>query len=406
MNKNVLMRKFLPITGLILLSLGIFIGLSKSPDQVPEFPLADDQLPIMTTVDGVEYVRTPDEFFADLPGWSYEAKYVEIDGLRQAYYEAGPADGEVVLLLHGQPTWSYLYRFVMPELAEAGYRVIAMDHLGMGRSDKPIDLDFYTYMTHVERLEAFIQKLELDDKGITVFLQDWGSLIGLNVVGNHPDWFDRVVLGNGTLPTWPEGFVPVVLTEDLEELKAAENRHHSKLSNVPASMPQLKDENGEYTLYFKLRQLLSGEGNYNNDRIIYALYDERFRVSINIEAGTFFALPPEERAAFDAPFPARITMAAPRVFPGLINDVPGKTDSAWDGLRNFEKPFLTIIGNNDTGLLGSVENQNYFIENIPGAKGQPHARLMEAGHFVQYDQGVEVARLILEFIAANPVAPK
>ena len=284
---------------------------------------------------------------------------------------------------------------MIPELTDAGYRVIAMDHLGMGRSDKPVDPAFYSYVYHVERLEVFIQELELE--GITAFVQDWGSVIGLNVVGNHPEWFDRVVLANGFLPTWPEGYVPFTMPEDVD---AATERMFSTISKAPASMPKLRNEDGEYTLVFKL---MGGPHDFA-DWIAYARYDERFKPSQITEAGTFFALSPEERAAYDAPFPARIAMGGVRAFPGLTMDMGGTTDSAWEGLRSFEKPFLTIIGNNDTGHLGSVENQNYHIENIPGAEGQPHTRLIEASHFLQDDQGVEVARLIIEFIKANPVS--
>ncbi len=156
----------------------------------------------MITADGVEFVRTPDACFENLPDWPYEAQYVEIDGLRQAYVDVGSGDsGETILMLHGQPSWSYLYRKMIPVLVEEGHRVIAMDHLGMGRSDKPIDPDDYTYVNHVERLETFITKLELDQGNLNLFVQDWGSLIGLQVVGTNPDWFDRLVVGNGFLPT-------------------------------------------------------------------------------------------------------------------------------------------------------------------------------------------------------------
>ncbi|MCP4543487.1 MAG: alpha/beta fold hydrolase [Chloroflexi bacterium] len=280
-----------------------------------EFPLEDSELAVLTTQDGVEYVRTSDIYFENLPDWPYEVKYVEINGLRQAYYETGPADGEVVLLLHGQPTWSYLYRKMIHSLANAGYRVIAMDHLGMGRSDKPIDLDYYSYMLHVERLEAFIQELELDDEGITVFLQDWGSVIGLNVVGNHPDWFDRVVLGNGSLPEWPDGFEPIpsIETYTQEEIQESLDLINSKIAKAPAVQPQRRDENGE------LVNDTNGGHDLSPIRLLYTRSDERFRVSLNIEAGTFFALTPEEHAAFEAPFPARVTMASTRVFPSLIS---------------------------------------------------------------------------------------
>lgn len=380
-------------TGLIVM----FALIGCSTLEIADFTLSDTDLEIHTTADGVDFVRTPDSFFENLPDWPYEAKYVEIDGLRQAYVDEGPRDGETILLLHGQPAWSYLYRFMIPELTEAGYRVIAMDHLGMGRSDKPIEPDFYTYVYHVKRLEIFIQELELE--GITAFVQDWGSLIGLNVIGNHPEWFNRVVLANGFLPTYPEGHVPFNLPETQEGIDAATERFYSMISKVPAKSPKLRNNDGEHTLLFKM---MGGDHDFA-DWIAYARYDERFRVSQITEVGTYFALTPEERSAYDAPFPARIAMAGTRAFPGLTMGMGGTTDSAWEGLRSFEKPFLTIIGNQDSGHLGSVENQNYHTTNIPGAEGQPHTRLIEAAHFLQDDQGEEVARLMIEFMAANPV---
>ena len=159
--------------------------------------LACDAEPIvMTTADGVDFVRTPDACFEDLPDWPYEPHYVEIDGLRQAYVDEGPADGEVVLLLHGQPSWSYLYRNMIPVLADAGYRVIAMDHLGMGRSDKPIDIEAYSYLGHNERLQSFIEELELTD--INLFVQDWGSLIGLRTAGLDPERYATIAVGDGS----------------------------------------------------------------------------------------------------------------------------------------------------------------------------------------------------------------
>jgi haloalkane dehalogenase len=168
------------------------------------------ELEVMNTADGVEFVRAPDACFENLPNWPYEAQYVEIDGLRQAYVDVGSGEsGETILLLHGQPSWSYLYRKMIPVLADAGHHVIALDHVGMGRSDKPIDPDYYTYQGHVDRLEVFIQELELDDANLTIFIQDWGSLIGLNVIGYNPDWFDRVVLGNGRLPATDNGWLPI-----------------------------------------------------------------------------------------------------------------------------------------------------------------------------------------------------
>ena len=145
------------LTAAMILALG---GCLAPGNEMP-IPLDDGSAEVMTTDDGVQFVRTPDERFAGLPDWPYEPKYVEIDGLRQAYVDEGPADGEVVLLLHGQPSWSYLYRKMIPVLADAGMRVIAMDHLGMGRSDKPIDIASYSYLGHNDRLLRFIEQLDL-----------------------------------------------------------------------------------------------------------------------------------------------------------------------------------------------------------------------------------------------------
>jgi haloalkane dehalogenase len=210
--------------------------------------MEDDELAGMTTADGVQFVRTPDEFFDGLPDWPYEPRYVEIDGLRQAYVDVGPADsGETILLLHGQPSWSYLYRKMIPVLADAGYRVIAMDHLGMGRSDKPIDLDYYTYQRHVDRLYTFIQELGLTN--ITPFVQDWGSLIGLNVIGNHPELFARVVVGDGALPLVREGEVMFPLPEDSE---GAPGAFQKRITRVPAQQPEFYDEDRE------LRAMMQG----------------------------------------------------------------------------------------------------------------------------------------------------
>ncbi len=157
---------------LVVLTLGLLLmGSIPLAAQAQENAECFAELPVQTTADGVEFVRTPDACFENLPDWDYAPQYVEIDGLRQAYIDVGPADADPILLLHGQPSWSYLYRFMIPVLVEGGHRVIAMDHLGMGRSDKPVDVEYHTFDNHVHRLDAFIQALELDN--ITLFAQDW-----------------------------------------------------------------------------------------------------------------------------------------------------------------------------------------------------------------------------------------
>jgi haloalkane dehalogenase len=345
----------------------------------------------MTTEAGVEFVRTPDACFENLPDWPYEPQYVEIKGLRQAYVDVGPVDAEeTILLLHGQPSWSYLYRKMIPVLADAGHRVIAMDHLGMGRSDKPTDPDYYTFQDHAYRLETLIQALELDKIHLTIFVQDWGSLIGLQVVGTHPDWFDRVVVGNGFLPTFDEGTIPFelpsfpLLTRYL---------FYRNITTIPEQQPDFYDDQGN---------LLDDTGDFFGVWIDYARNDKRFQASQILEAMTYFDLSEEELAAYDAPFPSRVFMGGPRAFPGLANQLPGVTNSAWESLGEFDKPFLTIWGGNDPGNLGRLEVQQALIDHIPGTEGWDHVRLPEASHFLQDDQGEEIGRRIVDFIKATP----
>ena len=387
MNKTVYL-----LPGLILLSL---TACSSPPQEAA--CLEGIEVEIMTTDAGVEFVRTPDACFDDLPDWPYEPHYVDIDGLRQAYVDVGPDDAEeTILLLHGQPSWSYLYRKMIPVLEAAGHRVIAMDHLGMGRSDKPIDPDTYTFLDHVDRLEAFIQELELDSASLTIFVQDWGSLIGLQVVGTHPDWFDRVVVGDGFLPTVSNGGLS--LDEDglaftLPSIPIITRRlFYQGVTSIPEQQEPFYDEDGN----------LQNEMGVNfGIWIDYSRNDERFQASQIIEAMTYYDLTDEELAAYNAPFPSRIFMGGPRAFPGLVNQLAGVTDAGWEGLGRFEKPFLTIWASNDPGNLGQLEVQQALIEHIPGSEGWDHVRLPEASHFLQDDQGAEIARRMNGFIAAT-----
>jgi len=356
------------------------------------------ELEVMTTADGVEFVRTPDACFENLPDWDYNAQYVEIDGLRQAYAETGTGEsGETILLLHGQPSWSYLYRKMMPVLADAGHRVIAMDHLGMGRSDKPIDPDYYTYIDHTERLEAFITELGLDETQLTVFVQDWGSLIGLQVVGTNPDWFDRLVVGNGFLPTFPEGSVPFELPDNP---LITRNLFHRAITTMPAQQEPLVRE----PLDIESTADFDNDGNYFGLWIDYARNDERFRPEVIIESQTYFDLTPEEEAGYAAPFPSYLAMGGARAFPGLVNELPSVTDSGWAGLGEFDQPFLTIWGDNDGGNLGEPFIQQTLIDHIPGSAGFNHIRLPEASHFLQDDAGETIATMINRFIEQTPDA--
>jgi haloalkane dehalogenase len=323
-----------------------------------------------------------------LPGFPYELKSVEIDGLRQGYVDEGPADADPVLLLHGQPSWSYLYRKMIPVLVDAGHRVIAMDHVGMGYSDKPTDIEYYTYLGHGDRLEKFINALGL--RNITLFVQDWGSLIGLRIAGENPDWFARIVVGDGTLPLVPEGFEPYPRVENPDEI---DTELEFVFGLIPAQQPPFYDDECN---------LIIGAGSDFGAWMEYSMKAAAFHPADVLEALTWFDMPSDEEAAYDAPFPSRIYMAGPRTFPSLVNQLGGETQDAWAGLMSYEKPFLTIWSSNDPGTLGSCATQQNLIDNIPGAEGQPHVRLPESSHFLQDDQGPEIAGRIVDFIAANP----
>jgi haloalkane dehalogenase len=352
-----------------------------------------------TTARGVDFLRTPDSCFENLTDWPYEPRYVTIDGLRQAYVDEGPKDADPILLLHGQPSWSYLYRTMIPELVARGHRVIAMDHLGMGRSDKPVDPDYYTFDIHAERLTAFMKRLRLKDT--TLFAQDWGSIIGLWNAAEKPRLFDRIVIGNGGMPDSQEAF----------ELLAADDpgidQFREQVASAPADQPPFCAQPGA-TPTPTATPTSTPTPTSGSDTLGfaewagYSYHDESFRPSVFLEALTCGDLAPGEEAAYDAPFPSRDYMASPRVFPTLTNDLVGRTDRARERLARNDRPLLTIFGGSDPGLNGEGGNgQPWLTTEVAGAQGQPHHLYPDAGHFLQEEQGPDIARRIDEFIAQN-----
>lgn len=296
--------------------------------------------------------RTPDERFADLPGFPFAPHYVEADGLRMHYLDEGPADGEVVLLLHGEPSWSYLYRKMIPVLADAGLRAVAIDLVGFGRSDKPARREDYTYQAHVDWTWAAVEAIGLT--GITLVCQDWGGLIGLRLVGEHPDRFARVVAANTTLPTGDQ-------------------------------------HPGEAFLAW---QRFSQE-------------TPDFAVGHIVDGGCVSTLPAEVIAAYDAPFPDDTYKAGARQFPTLVPTSPDDpaapaNRAAWDILRGFDKPFLCAFSDSDPITRGADAALRKLI---PGAQGQPEVTIAGGGHFLQEDKGEELARVVADFVSATPVAP-
>ncbi len=296
----------------------------------------------------MDAVRTPDARFENLPDFGFEPHYVTMgDGLRMHHVDEGPRDAAPVLMLHGEPSWSYLYRSMIPVFLEAGMRAVAPDLVGFGRSDKPTKVADYTYQRHVDWLTEWLERVDLHD--ITLICQDWGSLLGLRLAAEHGERFSRIVVANGFLPT----------------------------ADRDAGLP------------FKLWRA-------------FATYSPVFPVGRIVATGTKRHLSKAEVAAYDAPFPSRRHLAGARAFPKLVpirpDDpaVPANRE-AWRRLSEWEKPFLTLFGASDP-ILGRADRP--LQAHVPGAQGQPHTRV-GGSHFVQEDAGPEIARRTVEWIAAG-----
>lgn len=298
----------------------------------------------------MEILRTPDERFANLPGYSFAPHYVTINRadtpLRLHYVDEGPSEAAPVLLLHGEPSWSYLYRKMMPIIVAAGHRAVVPDLIGFGRSDKLARREDYSYQFHVDVLTAFIEALDL--RGITLICQDWGGLLGLRIAAEHPDRFARIVAANTFLPT----------------------------GDQPPSEAFLRWQHYSQTV-------------------------EDFHVGGIIKGGCVSELAPEVIAAYNAPFPDDSFKAGARQFPVLVPTRPDDPASAanrqaWAVLRRWEKPFLTAFSDSDPVTRGADRVLQKFI---PGAQGQPHVTITQAGHFLQEDKGEELAQVAVDFIA-------
>jgi len=291
----------------------------------------------------MKILRTPDECFADLPNFPYEPRYTDLGGLRMAHVEHG--SGPVVLMLHGEPTWSFLYRKMIPIFADGGFRAVAPDLIGFGRSDKPAAMTDYSYAAHVSWTLAWMDAQALTD--ITLVCQDWGSLIGLRLAAEHPDRFARIVVANGFLPTGDR--------------------------RAPAA--------------FRIWRA-------------FARYSPVFPIGKIVQSGTTRHLQPEVVAAYDAPFPSSEYKAGARIFPRLVPTEPGDpaapaNRAAWQALGRWTKPFLTAFGKKDP-ILGFADR--VLQEHVPGADGQPHREIAQASHFVQEDAGEELARITTDWI--------
>ena len=304
----------------------------------------------------MQVLRTPDARFAGLKDYPFGPHYFEVangagPSLRMHYLDEGPRDATPVLLLHGEPSWSYLYRHIIPLLVARGHRVLAPDLIGFGRSDKPAARTDYTFERHVDWTSAWLTSLDL--KRITLFCQDWGGLIGLRLVARFPDRFAGVVAANTGLP----------------------------VGGRKAPLP------------FRIW-------------LAFSRWMPRLPIGWLVSQGTVRGLTPAEKAAYDAPFPDEQYKQGARQFPALVpitdaHASVAECKQAWGVLSRFEKPFLTAFSDRDPITRGG---DRIFQDRVPGTKGQPHTTIRSAGHFLQEDQPQQIASLIDDLIKRNGAA--
>lgn len=303
----------------------------------------------------MKVLRTPEERFGGLPDFPYEPHYLMVpDGeggrLRIHYVDEGPKDAEPVLMMHGEPSWSFLYRKMIPIFLQAGYRTVAPDLVGFGRSDKPALRGDYTFNRHVGWMQSWLEQVDL--KRITLVCQDWGGLIGLRLLASRPEQFARVVVANTGLPT---GDFPV---------------------------------SGAFLQWRK-----------------FSIEIPEFNAGAIVNMGTFSDLPEEILEAYNAPFPDETYKEGARIFPSLVPIAPDDPAApanrrAWEVLSKFEKPFLTAFSDGDPITRGG---EQVFQKRVPGAQGQPHTVIKSGGHFLQEDRGEEFARVINDFMIKTPL---
>ena len=292
----------------------------------------------------MKILRTPDECFNNLEDYSFEPNYIDIEHnhqtLRMHYLDENSESEEVVLLMHGEPTWSYLYRKIIPILVSNGKRVIAPDLIGFGKSDKPASREDYSYANHILWVEALLKKLDL--KNIIFFAQDWGGLIGLRLLAKYPELDDGLVVSNSGLPIGrgaTEGFMQWLdFSQNVEDFDCGKIVNQGSLKQLSAA----------------------------------------------------------EIAAYNAPFPDDSYKAGPRVFPTLVpitkeHPQVQENKEAWEVLKQFKKPSITLFGIHDKAFIGG---EKFFIEKIPGARDMHH-QIIDAGHFSQENQPELIAKTIL-----------
>lgn len=311
----------------------------------------------------MNFLRTPDECFANLEDYTFQPHYIMVSDyeggeLRLHYIDEGSRNAPVVLMLHGEPSWSYLYRKMIPLVVKAGYRVIAPDLIGFGCSDKPTKQSDYTHMRHIQWIGALLTELQL--KNITLVCQDWGGLIGLRLVAERPDDFARVVAANTMLPAFP--------------------MKNPKLKSVFGAVSKLRATIG-FGAWYSFSQLYPS-----------------WTAGFVLQMGTAVKMSPAVKAAYSAPYPTQEYMAGARVFPRLVPSDMRNNAQAWKQLMQWQKPFLCAFSDKDP-IMSSMAG--VFPALIPGCAGQAHTTIKNGGHFLQEDQPEQLAKVVIDFIKAN-----
>ncbi len=354
----------------------------------------------------MKVLRTPDERFAGLADYPFAANYTTIrtqDGtaLRIHHLDEGPKDGQLVLCMHGQPVWSYLYRKMIPLLVKEGMRVIAPDLPGYGKSDKPAAREDYSYQRQVDWMGQWL--VENDFSHITFFGQDWGGLIGLRMIADHPERFDRVVISNTGLPYNPD--LPDDVVAQVRSFRA-----NAKTPTLPEMAQALQHVPDAQATAFAYWQKFCWETEDLPVGFMMSMSMEqppRWRVALRFLLNRLGLAPLRASSAlgvaYEAPFPDPSFKMGVRAMPSHVPTLPDDPSlaaqaTAWAFYETFEKPFLCAFADDDPVTKGG---DAAFIERVPGARGQPHTTIAEGGHFVQENRPDAVVKVIVDFIRAN-----
>ena len=352
----------------------------------------------------MKILRTPDARFENLADYPFAPHYTEIktqDGseLRIHHLDEGPADGPIVLCMHGQPVWSYLYRKVIPYLTSAGMRVIAPDLVGYGKSDKPAAREDYSYERQVEWMGAWLEANDFSD--ITFFGQDWGGLIGLRLVVNHDQRFSRVVISNTGLPHNPD--VDASVVQQVEDFRA--NAPTPSILEMQKALSGMGDGDHPATKFAYWQKFCWEQENLPIGFLMSMMMENQPRIVQAIKfllhsAGMQLPFPTALAKAYEAPFPDASYKMGPRAMPSEVPTLPTSPSleqqaQAWKFFESFDKPFLCAFADNDPVTAGG---QKEFVARVPGTKGLPHTTIKGGGHFVQENAPDQVAQVIIDLI--------